>query len=175
MTELNGGPWTVTVISPTQFSINGLNTSGDPPYTGGGVVTPNPRNVTVNISDFPDTYTVPFVLPPLQTAIIQLTWATISPNYVSPEAIAQLAVPALANYINALAVGVPINIYVLQQTFVAAVSSLIPDPELVTQMDFTVTINGVEVSPAPGTGAVYGDPESYFSCNTSSGVILTQA
>ena len=59
--------------------------------------------------------------------------------------------------------------------------SRIPEERLETlTLDFApftdkVTINGVEVSQATGTGAVYGDPESYFNCNTSSGVTLTQA
>lgn len=160
MTVINGGPYTVTVISPTTFSIP-IDTSAQPTYTGNGVVTPNARNVTANIIDYPDTYTIPFVNPPPQPVVIDLTWNSTSPFLVSPTAVAQLGNAALVNYVNSIPVGAPMNLFELQAAFQLAVASLIPVAQL-TRMIFTVTISGVLTSPETGTGVIAGDPESYL-------------
>ena len=170
MTGVNGGPYTVTVTSPTQFTF-GANTTSSGSYVSGGVITPNPRNITVNINSYPDTYTVPFVNPPAQTVILQLAWNTISPNYVSASAVSQLGTTALVNYVNSIPVGAPINLFALQTDFIEAVLPLFNgNPALISTMNWTVTINGIEAVPAAGTSLIYGDPESYFtltSTNTS--------
>jgi len=171
MTGVNGGPYTVTVISPTTFSF-AVNTTGSGGYSSGGVVTPNPRNVSANVNDYPDIYTIPFVVPPAQTVVVQLTWNSISPNVVSSSAVAQLGAPAIANYINSIYVGAPINLFELQEVFQTAVESLIPIPYL-TRMVFTVSINGVAAPVIPGTGIIAGDPESYFTC-AASAVTISQ-
>jgi hypothetical protein len=165
MTGANGGPYTVTVIDNYHFSF-GVNTTGFGSYISGGVVTPNPRNISANLNDYPDTYTVPFVNPPALPVIVQLTWNTIDPNFVSPAAVAQQGAPAIANYINSIPVGAPINVFDMQAVFQAAVANLVPIP-LLTRMVFTVTINGFVTAPTSGTGIIAGDPESYFTCSAS--------
>ena len=170
---VNGGPYTVTVISPTQFSF-GVNTSSSGAYTGGGVVTPNTRNISVNINSYPDTYTVPFVNPPAQNVYIQLSWNSISPNYVSATSVAQLGNAAILAYINSIPVGAPINLFALQTDFIESVLGLFNgNPALISYLDFTVTINGYEANPAVGTSLIYGDPESYFTV-TSNNIVITQ-
>jgi hypothetical protein len=168
---INGVPLTITVLTQKTFSI-GINTTSSGAWTSGGVVTPNLRNVSVSIADFPDTYVVPFVNPPQQTVTMTVTWNTTSPNFVSPAAVSQLAVPALVAYVNAVSVGQPMNLFELQATFQQAVESILPGP-LLTRMVFAVSINGVGVSPSAGTGIIAGDPESYFFA-TSAGVVVTQ-
>lgn len=173
MTGVNGGPYTVTVISPTTFSF-GVNTTSSGSYVSGGVVTPNPRNISVNLNDYPDTYTVPFVNPPVQTVTVQLTWNTISPNFVSSTAVAQLGQVAIVNYINGIPVGAPINLYAMEQAFVTAVLALFNNnAALISKMAWTVSINGVSTPPASGTFLIYGDPESYFT-TTSASVTIAQ-
>lgn len=157
---INGVPLTATVLTGRTFSI-GINTTASGAYVSGGVVTPNLRNVAVSINDYPDTYVIPFVDPPLQTVAMTVTWDTISPNFVSPAAVAQLGAPALAAYVNSIAVGQPINLFELQATFQEAVENILPS-ELLTRMVFAVSINGVGVNPTAGTGIIAGDPESYF-------------
>lgn len=175
MTGVNGGPYTVTVLTPTTFSF-GVNTTTSGTYTSGGVVTPNARNVSVNLNGYPDTYTIPFVVPPAQTVLIGLTWNTTSVNFVSNTAVQQLGAPAIAGYLNNLPVGAPINLFILEQTFVAAVVTLFNNnPALISKMIWTVTINGVVTAPVTNTFTVFGDPESYFTCNASTGVTITQA
>jgi hypothetical protein len=169
MTEVNGVPYTITVIDSTHFSI-GVDTTSFTTYTSGGVVTPNLRNVSVSINDFPDTYTVVFVEPPQQAVGITLLWNTTSDNYVNPASVAQAGAQALLGYINSLQVGLPINLFELQTIFQQAVASLIP-PQLLSRMSFTVTINGVDTSPESGTGLIVGDPESYFETTLASIVI----
>jgi hypothetical protein len=171
MTAINNVPLTIAVLTETTFSI-GIDTSGYPAYTGGGVVTPNFRNIVTNINDFPDTYTVPFVNPPAQNVAITLTWNTNSPNFVSSAAIAQLGNPALVNYVNGLVVGNPMNLFELQAVFQNAVSSVLT-PQLLTRMVFSVSINGIGAAPAAGTGIIAGDPESYMLTN-STAVIINQ-
>jgi hypothetical protein len=161
MTAANGGPYTVTVIDQKTFSF-GVNTTGFGTYTTGGAVTPNSRNVVVDINDYPDVYAIPYINPPQQTVSISLLWNTTSPFAVSSAAVNQLGTPALVDYVNALPTGVPMNLFELQDAFKEAVSTLVP-PQLLTRMAFSVSINGIGTAPSAGTGIIAGDPESYFN------------
>jgi hypothetical protein len=161
----------ITVLTPTTFETN-VNTSGYGAYTGGGVCTPNFRNTSVSISQYPDSYTIPFVLPPAQTVTITVVWNTSSLNFVSPTGVAQLVQPAIAAYINALPVSATINLLELQSAFIGAVASLFPE-NLITVLTFTVYINGIMTAPDAGTQIVVGDPESYFTA-TATGITVNQ-
>lgn len=172
MTELNGESLTATVLSPTTFSI-GVNTSSFTAWTGGGVVTPNLRNNVVTIIDGLDTYPIPYVIPPAQTATIAISWATNDPNFNSAIAISQLVVPAIVTYVNGLGIGQPINGLVLSNVFQTAVIGVLPIQYL-ESLTYTVAINGVGVSPEEGTQLYTGDPEGFFSI-TSANVIVTEA
>lgn len=156
----------ITVLTETTFQTN-VNTSGYGAYVSGGVCTPNFRNTSVTIDQYPDSYTVPIVLPPSQTVTISVTWNTSSLNFVAPTGVAQLAQLPIAAYINALPVGAPINLLELDTTFIAAVASLIPQ-NLLTVLVWSVAINGITTAPVGGTVTIFGDPESYFSTTASS-------
>lgn len=168
---INGINLVVTVITQTSFSI-GINTTTSGTYTGNGVVTPNYRNVVTNIYDYPDTYAVPFVIPPQQTVSMVVTWNTLSTAFVSAVAVASAAQPALAQYVNSLPVGQPMNLFEMQAAFQTATASLIP-PALLTRMVFAVSINGIGVAPETGTGIIAGDPESFFK-TTAASITVTQ-
>jgi hypothetical protein len=170
MTSINEVPFNVTVIDAHNFSI-GTDTSGLSAYTGGGYVNENPRNITVPVFDYPDTYAITFVNPPQQLVAIVVTWNTIATNFISPVVIAQLINPAVVDYINSIIVGQPINIYVLDTVIQEAVAGLIP-AELLTRIIISVSINGIGVSPISGTGEIPGDPESYFFTSTSEVTVL---
>jgi hypothetical protein len=161
MTAVNGGPYTITVLTPTTFSLNGVNSSGYGAYTSGGVVTPNLRNQVVTVQDYPDTYAIPFVQPPQQLVTMTVTWNTDSVNVVSTSAIAALAIPAIVAYVNNIVVGQPMNIFVMIQAFQNAVVSVLP-AALLTRLTWAVSLNGVAAAPLSGTGLIAGDPESYF-------------
>jgi hypothetical protein len=166
------GTYTITVIDEKTFSV-GVSTSGiSSPYVGSATVTPNFRNVAVSINDSPDTYLIPFVNPPQQTVTMTVTWNTTEPNFVSQAAVQQLGGPALAAYVNALQVGVPMNLFELQTVFQASIASIL-DPQLLTRMVFSVAINGVGTAPSSGTGIIAGDPESYFETDVNS-ITITQ-
>lgn len=160
MSGVNGTPLTITVITDTTFSI-GINTTSSGAYVSGGVCSPNLRNISVNINDYPDSYTVPFVNPPQQTVAIDVTWNTSLPNFVNPTAVASAGSPALVDYVNSVPVGQPMNLFVMQETFQQAIANIVPAAFL-TRMVFAVSINGTGVSPTSGTGIIAGDPESYF-------------
>lgn len=160
MVEVNGNSYTITVVTEKTFKLN-VDTSGYTAYTSGGVVTPNLRNVPVTIIDYPDRYNLVFVNPPQQSVTIALTWNTTASNVVSDAAVQQLGAQALADYVNGIAVGQPINLFELQAVFQASIASLVP-PALLTRMVFSVNINGVGVNPEAGTGIISGDPESFF-------------
>lgn len=165
MTAINALPLTATVITEKTFSC-GVNTTGYGTYTGNGVLTPNFRNASVVIDDYPDTYLIPFVLPPSQSVTMTVTWNTSSLNFVSDAAIAQLAAPALADYVNTVPVTAPLNLFQMQSAFEVAVASVLA-PELLSRLVFTVSINGVGTVPDAGTGLFEGDPESYFVTTTA--------
>lgn len=154
------GTYTATIIDDKSFSI-GVDTSGFGAYSGDGVLTPNNRNQVVSIDDYPDSYDVVFVVPPLQTVSIVLVWNTSSTNVISSMAISQISIPVIASYINSIPVGLPINVFELQNAFELAIADIIPT-SLLTRMDFTVSINGAVTPPNVGTGVINGDPESYF-------------
>lgn len=163
MTGING-TWTATVLSPTTFSVP-YNATSAPPYVGGATLAPN-RNQTVSINDFSNTYSIVYVVPPVQSVSVSLTWNTTSPYAVSAASMASLGSAAIVEYINNIAVGQPINLFELQNAFQIATASILPTPYL-TRMVFTVYINGVATPPASGTGIIAGDPESYFLTNST--------
>ena len=158
------GTFVATVLTENTFSIP-LNATSLT-YVSGGVVTPNFRNVTVSVNSYPDTYNIVFVNPPSQTVNIAITWNTISTNIISPSAVAQLATPAIASYINSIVVGQPINTYELQDAFQNAVSEILPINQI-SKINYVVQINGITTYPISGTLLIYGDPESYFATNSS--------
>ena len=170
MTALNGVPFTVvTVVDEKNFTIN-IDTTAYSPYVSGGVLTPNLRNVSVSLYNYPDIYTFPFVNPPQQTVTMAVTWRTSSTNFVSSAAIAQAAAPALAAYVNSVVAGQPMSLLVLQQTFLVAVSDILA-PGLFSSLAFAVSINGVATAP---TGDLFfGDPESFFEA-TAGGISVVQ-
>lgn len=171
MTGVNGGPYTVTVIDAYHFSF-GIDTTGSGSYVSGGIVTPNNRNITVDLIDYPDTYAITFVVPIAQVVDIQLTWNTDSPNFVSAVAVAALGAPAIAAYINSIPVGQPINLFQAGDAFTAALTGILPSQYL-SRMVWTVTIDGIDTSPESGTQLVYGDAEGYFTC-VAANVTITQ-
>jgi hypothetical protein len=170
MTAVNNVPLTITVLTPTTFSI-GVNTSGYGAYISGGVVTPNLRNQQVAITDFPDTYELTYVVPPLQAVAGTVTWNTTLTSFISPATVQSLANPALVSYVNSLYVGQPLNLDVMAATFGAAVASSIP-PEFVTRLVFNLSVNGVSMSPNAGTVIIPGDPESYFNAVSNAFTIV---
>ena len=171
ITGINGVALVISVINPTSFSVN-LNTTALGTYTGNGVVTPNFRNVSTNIYDYPDTYTIPYVVPPSQTVSMAITWNTSAPNFTGAASVALAAQAAIVTYVNTLPSGQPMNLFELQTTFQVATASLVPTA-LLTRMVFAVSINGVGVSPTSGTGIIAGDPESYF-LTTASSIVINQ-
>jgi len=171
MASLVNGTFTATVTGPETFSIP-VNTTGDT-YTSGGVVSPNLRNVTVSINDYPDTYSVVFVVPTQQVVGVTATWNTISTNFISPAAISSYATPAMLAYINGITVGQPLNLLDLQQTFQNAITSILP-PQLLISLTFNITINGTATTPESGTSIITGDPESYFF-TTAADISVVQA
>jgi hypothetical protein len=166
------GNYTITVLTETTFEVN-VNTSTCGAYSSGGVVTPNFRNQSITVINYPDSYTIPFVTPPAQTVAMAVTWNTISLNYVSTTAVAQLASNALANYVNLLGIGQPLNVDVMIATFQTAVAAILP-AQLLSTVTFSVTINGVSSTPSAGTVLIYGDPESYFT-TTAAAIVVEKA
>lgn len=161
---VNGATLTIIDLTPTTFSI-GINTTGLF-YGSGGVVTPNARNVVVSIHDYPDVYEIPIVIPPQQQVVIGLLYNTVGTNLVSNASVVALGQPAVINYVNNLAAGQPMNLFVMNSLFQAAIASLI-DPQNLDRLVWTVSIDGISTPPVSGTGDIVGDPESYFYTNAA--------
>lgn len=161
----------ITVLTEKTFETN-VNTSGYGAYVSGGVITPNFRNVTVSLNYYPDTYVIPYVVPPAQTVTMLVQWNSISPNFVSATNVASLASVALAAYVNMLPIGQPINVDVMIATFQTSIASLLP-AALISTVSFTVDINAVSTAPQSGTVLIYGDTESYFT-TTASSIVVSQ-
>lgn len=172
MTQINGLSLQATVVDEKRVSV-GISTLGYSPYVSGGVATPNLRNQTVNITDYPDIYSVTFVVPPQQTVTMVVTWNTTQANFASAAAVAQVVALALADYVNTITATQPINLLVAEQVFIAAIAGIL-EPDQISVLNFEVLINGVVTAPQAGTQLVYGDPESYFTA-VSGGITVSQA
>jgi hypothetical protein len=171
MELINYQKYTVTVTGDKTFTIPVDGTIMGK-YAYGGVVTPNPINSIITIADYPDTYAIPFVIPPQETVDIVVVWRTDSPNFVSSDAIAQAAQPEIIDYINSLPAGQsPINLNVLNKVFLDAVANILVG-EYIVDIEWTISINGVGRVPDPGTQAIFGDPYSYFFTQNSQVAVL---
>lgn len=132
------------------------------------------RDVTVSLTDYPDTYSILFVQAPIQTVAVAITWKTDLPNFTGGAAFPGLVQGPLSNYINSLAAGQPINELQMNQIFQQSVQSSL-DSSLLSAINYTVNING-NPTPTPvttGTSLVEGDPESSWSCDPSD-ITVTQ-
>jgi hypothetical protein len=164
--NLAANPGAATTLGQLAAGMANFDSTGLAAYSTGGVITPNLRNLVVTLTDYPDTFLVPFIIPPQQTLSIVVTWNTSSPNFVSPVAIAQLAGPALVDYINSVVVGQPLSQYTMEDVFADAVEPILPHA-LISHIVFQVSINGVGTVVSPGTGYFKGDPQSYFFARLS--------
>jgi hypothetical protein len=171
--SLNQQLFEVTVIDPKSLTIP-VDGTLLPPYLDGGYLTPNPILQKVSLNSYPDNYLIPFIIPPQQLVTLVVTWNTDSPNYVSPDAVQQAAAPALADYINSLYVGVaPINIYNMEAVFINSTVDVLPS-ENVTVLQFSVDWDNSSHLPEPGTGVLYGDPNSYFYTTVDNIIVVQQ-
>ncbi len=117
---------------------------------------------TVAINDYPDTYTIVFVVPAQQSVGMTITWNTIATaNFVSDAIVVALVQPAMVSYINSIPVGHSISLLELQDVFITAVAGSIPEGSL-SKLQFVVTIDGNIVNPPSGGVLISGDPEGYF-------------
>jgi hypothetical protein len=148
-------------IPDKQFVIGTIDSTNFGPYRGGGTVEPNPINTYISVADFPDSYMIPYVIPAQERVFIQVIWRTDSPNYVSSDAIATAAIPAIVDYITSLPAGTtPINLNVLNKVFLDAVSTILVG-EYIIDLEWAISINGVSRGPDVGQ-VIFGDPYSYF-------------
>ena len=169
--HLNYQTFPVTVTGDKTFTIP-IDSTPWGPYQYGGTVTPNPINALVTVSDFPDGYEIPFVIPPQERVAMVVTWDTDSPNFVSPEAIAQAAIPEIVDYINSLPAGTtPINLNVLNKVFLDSIARILVG-EYVVDLEWAITINEVAVVPLAGSQVIWGDPYSYFYTQNGSIQVL---
>lgn len=128
---------------------------------------------TIAINDYPDTYQVKYVIPAQSTVGLVCTWNTVATaNFVSPAIVTALAQPALVAYINSIAVGQPISLLQLQDTFINAVKDSIPEGAI-SALTFVVTIDSVIVDPPTGGVLISGDPEAFFF-TASANVVVVQ-
>ena len=129
------------------------------------------RNITATITDPPNTYNVVFVNPPQQVVTLTATWNTTLANFTAGQQVNQLATPALANYINGVTVGQPMNLLAMTAAFQNAVASII-EAQYLTTLTFSVYVNGVLTPPNAGTSTIPGDPESYFYCSPTGATVV---
>lgn len=157
---INGVQLTATVIDANSFSI-GKNTTSSGSWTGGGVVSPNLRNSTVSINDWPDTYSVPLVQPFQQLITINFEWATQNVNYLSDQTLLALIQNPVIAYVNGIYAGQPLNTGKLKDVFYQAINSTV-DMSLITTLNVSVTVNGVLTPVDTGTDIISGDKFSYW-------------
>ncbi|MCS4265034.1 baseplate J/gp47 family protein [Serratia sp. BIGb0163] len=125
-----------------------------------------PDSITVTITDYPDQYSIPIILPTSQMVTLILTWNIRVTELLDPDSVSSATTAQLVEYINGIPIGEPINTYQVESIFLSAISPLI-NPSQVSLIEISIGINGVIVPPAPGTGLVYGGEYSYFTTDSS--------
>lgn len=125
-----------------------------------------PDSITVTLTDYPDRYDIPIILPTSQMATVILTWNIRGTEQIDPDSVSAATTSALVNYINQIPIGEPINLYQLEAVFIEALAPLI-SPTQVSLIETSIGINGEIVPPAPETGLVYGGEYSYFTTDSS--------
>jgi hypothetical protein len=124
------------------------------------------QNVITSIIDYPDSYTILYVSPIAQSVSIALNWSTVAPNFTANSTVAASAGAALVSYINAVQVTTALNVYKLQQAFMDSLVTII-EPTLISNLTFTVSIDGVVTAPTSGTGLIPGNAEGFFITDIS--------
>ncbi|HDL6511886.1 TPA: baseplate J/gp47 family protein [Yersinia enterocolitica] len=109
---------------------------------------------TVSLTVSPDVYQIPYVIPTSQNVIVIITWNTVSESYVDPAGISLAVQQNVADYINAIEVGNPINLLQIQDIFRDSVKQLV-DASLISMIDVQIGINGNIVSPTTGSSLVF--------------------
>lgn len=125
-----------------------------------------PEKKTLSILVSPDTYNVPYVIPVSQNVVAIITWDTTLSSYVDPAGVTSAAQQNIADYINSIEVGQPINILQIQSIFMESVSALIPVSQI-SMIDIEIGINGVIVPPEDESKLVYGETYAYFSTSAA--------
>jgi len=127
---------------------------------------------TITINDYPDAYTIKYVIPTAQSVTMTVNWTTIAgSNFVANSVVTAAVQPAIAAYVNSIYVGKTMSLLELQQTFIAATASIL-DPTTLATLTFTVQINGMGVSPS---GVLFaGDPEGFFYA-VASGITVSNS
>jgi len=121
----------------------------------------------IAIQDFPDTYTIIFVVPLQQRVNVAIDWTTVAgTNFVSNTVVSAAVQPAMVNYINSLFVGQPISILEMQQVFQTATATIIPQANI-NKLTFAVQINGVNAPPDANGILIRGSSEGYFYTTTA--------
>ncbi|EEE2138851.1 hypothetical protein CG654_004676, partial [Salmonella enterica subsp. enterica serovar Beaudesert] len=105
-------------------------------------------------------------VPSSQNVTLLITWNTASTSYIDPTGIEKAVQQSIADYINGIATGEPINIFLIRDIFLNQVKGLVSS-NLVSMIDIQVGINGKIVPPATDSSLVYGDTYAYFSTSSS--------
>lgn len=129
-----------------------------------------PEQATVKIYDYPDEYTVPFVIPSSQTVGITLVWSSTQRSFIDSAAVEVTARGLIADYINSITTGDPINLFQLQEIFINAITKLV-ERQFISAVNITVAINGKTQPPAQNTQLVYGQTYAYFTTTAQQVVI----
>lgn len=124
------------------------------------------NSVTINIISPPDTYPVTFIRPSVQTVTLAVTYKTITAVAVSVDTVSALVSEPIADYINNLMIGAPINLLLISDIFINSVASVIPGDEI-SFLGFEATINGTVVPPETGTDIIVRDLYGYFNILTN--------
>lgn len=169
--NISAGTWALTVGGgdPNDVGLAVYNAIPDLSVLTGDVVESSgykPESVTVTITDYPDHYDIPIILPTSQMITVILTWNSRVGGQLDPDSVTAAVTPGLADYINAIAIGEPVNLYQIESLFLDAITPLI-SPTQISLIDIDIGINGEIVPPRDDTGLVFGGEYSYFTTDQS--------
>lgn len=169
--NISAGKWALVVAGgdPYQVGLAAYSAIPDISVLTGDVVESNghkPESINVTITDYPDHYNIPIVLPTSQMVTVILTWNTRISDLLDPDSVTASTSTKLVDYVNNVPIGEPINTYQIESLFLDAITPM-ASPTQISLLEISIGINGLVVPPREGTGLVFGGEYSYFSTNRS--------
>jgi hypothetical protein len=169
--NVSAGKWAVVVGGgdPNDVGLAVYNSVPDISMLTGDVVESGgykPKSIKVTITDYPDHYDIPIVLPTSQMVTVILTWNTRVADMLDPDGVSAATATQIVDYINAIPIGEPVNNYQIETLFLEALTPMI-SPTQVSLIEVSIGINGTIIPPRDDTGLVFGGEYSYFTTDLS--------
>jgi len=167
-TSLDGVTYTVlSVVDQFTVITNATLSSYSGNVSGNAFLQSNPRNTTVGVVDYPDTYSVNYIQPIPQLVSATVTWNTLVPAFASASQLQQNIQTAIASFINSIPAGNSFTTNDIANAALNASPSLL-SPTQFSNMSIAVSFDGITAPFNPSAPITYlADSQGYLYTSTT--------